>query len=91
MNTPASGFRQRHYIIFIDLMLDVLAHIYIVFTDCGVNVVQEGRIVGGEDVDGTILPWYALLHPPEDKTIPVCSGTLIDSNHVITAAHCFTL
>ncbi|XP_021937384.1 coagulation factor XI-like [Zootermopsis nevadensis] len=60
-------------------------------TDCGVELVPQGRIVGGEDADGYRLPWYALLHPPEDKTTPICSGTLIDSHHVITAAHCFVL
>ncbi|XP_023717605.2 uncharacterized protein LOC111869941 [Cryptotermes secundus] len=59
--------------------------------DCGIQLVPEGRIVGGEDADGDILPWYALMHHPEDKTTPICSGTLIDSHHVITAAHCFTL
>jgi len=62
-----------------------------IFTDCGVQLVSEGRIVGGEDAGGYKLPWYALLHPPADKTVPVCSGTLIDSRHIITAAHCFTL
>jgi secreted trypsin-like serine protease len=61
------------------------------FIDCGIQLAQEGRIVGGEDADGNILPWYALQHPPEDKTTPICSGTLIDNRHVITAAHCFTL
>jgi secreted trypsin-like serine protease len=78
---------------FVSLMSLVLPEllVYSVFVDCGIQTVSEGRIVGGEDVDGNILPWYALLHPPEDKTTPVCSGTLIDSHHVITAAHCFTL
>jgi secreted trypsin-like serine protease len=64
---------------------------YDIFIDCGIQLVPEGRIVGGEDADGNMLPWYALIHPPEDETTPICSGTLIDSQHVITAAHCFTL
>lgn len=75
------------------ILLWALLHRIIVcaHTDCGVEPVPEGRIVGGEDMDGYKLPWYALLHPPADPTTPVCSGTLIDNRHVITAAHCFTL
>ncbi|XP_069688589.1 trypsin-1-like isoform X2 [Periplaneta americana] len=59
--------------------------------DCGVQIITDGRVVGGEDVGGYKIPWFALLHPPGDKTTSICSGCLIDTNHVVTAAHCFTL
>ncbi|KAL8595267.1 hypothetical protein ACOMHN_020020 [Nucella lapillus] len=44
------------------------------------------RIIGGEYVDLKEYPWQISLRYHGDH---VCGGTLIDSQHVLTAAHCF--
>ena len=56
--------------------------------DCGVPEVSKGRIVGGKEVSPYSIPWqvgFIMLGFPR----PLCGGTLISSNHVLSAAHCF--
>lgn len=45
----------------------------------------EGRIVGGEDAVKGAWPWIASLRWTGRN---VCGGTLIDSQWLVTAAHC---
>lgn len=45
----------------------------------------EGRIVGGEDAVKGAWPWIASLRWLRRT---VCGGTLIDSQWIVTAAHC---
>lgn len=45
----------------------------------------EGRIVGGEDAVKGAWPWIATLRWL-GRTL--CGGTLIDSQWIVTAAHC---
>ena len=52
---------------------------------------REARIVGGEAViDPTQFPWQVVLfHRGADNVMrPVCGGSLIARNWVLTAAHC---
>ena len=51
---------------------------------CGAsNVVL--RIVGGTDAEDNEFPWHVIINI---RGAAACGGTLIDSNTVITAAHC---
>ena len=50
------------------------------------EITTEITIVGGQAADRTEYPWQAMLFNPNG--ILVCSGTLIHSNWVLTAAHC---
>lgn len=54
---------------------------------CGVTV--SDRIVGGEVTGIDEFPWTALLeYKKGDAKVFACGGSLIDNQHVITAAHC---
>lgn len=53
----------------------------------------EPQIVGGTEVDNGKYPFMAALYdrsegPPSPDTLH-CGGTLIDSDSILTAAHCF--
>ena len=45
------------------------------------------KIVGGSAVTPYSLPWQVALVEPGSNS-PFCGGTLISSQHVLTAAHC---
>lgn len=54
---------------------------------CGVkngNQDQE-RIVGGQNAQPNEYPWIAVLF---NNGRQFCGGSLIDSSHILTAAHC---
>lgn len=50
---------------------------------------QFNRIVNGTDVGSDKYPWFAVLQITGDGGIYECGGSLITSQHVISAAHCF--
>ena len=68
----------------------------IIFSDCGVRPIREGRdrearIVGGKETQFGDWPWQVLVKEStllglftKDK----CGGVLISDRHVLTAAHC---
>lgn len=65
------------------------------FGKCGVRNAQgiNGRIKNPSYVDGNSefgeYPWQAAILKKDPKeSVYVCGGTLIDNNHIITAAHC---
>lgn len=62
---------------------------------CGTRHSQgiNGRIKNPSYVDGDSefgeYPWQvAILKKDSKESVYVCGGTLIDSSHIITAAHC---
>ncbi|XP_028931939.1 transmembrane protease serine 13 [Ornithorhynchus anatinus] len=54
-------------------------------TNCGMRAIT-GRIVGGALAPENKWPWQVSLHYGPTH---ICGGTLIDSQWVLTAAHCF--
>ena len=46
---------------------------------------KSGYILGGEDAEITDWPFMVSL---QQSTEHFCGGVLIDSTHVLTAAHC---
>ncbi|KAH9490347.1 Transmembrane protease serine 9 [Bulinus truncatus] len=44
------------------------------------------RIIGGTNATTCEFPWMALLHDEVKETM--CGGAIIDSTHILTAAHC---
>lgn len=59
------------------------------FRSCGSSPFRV-RIVGGSEATPGSWPWAAILGQPSGSSFRVfCGGTLIDSTHVLTAAHCF--
>jgi len=57
-------------------------------TECGKQQYQpsKARIVGGAHAHPNSWPWQVRLHADGG----LCGGTLIDTRHVLTAAHCLT-
>ena len=52
---------------------------------------NQNKIVGGAEAEHGKWPWQAILeitNPDDGSGRKICGGTLIDSKHVITAAHC---
>jgi len=54
---------------------------------CSCGQANQDRIVGGEATDANEYPWQVALVSANGKH-PFCGGTLISSQHVLTAAHC---
>jgi len=57
-------------------------------TTCGDNDVVATRIVGGDEAVKHSIPWQAALVSKGNKGFVWCGGTIIDSTHILTAAHC---
>jgi len=56
---------------------------------CGVpNRVDGNRIVGGSETEVGEYPWQVSLLMSSSVSNHLCGGSLISSQHVITAAHC---
>ncbi|XP_032579222.1 serine protease 7 isoform X1 [Drosophila sechellia] len=56
---------------------------------CGINV--ESRLLGGEQASAGQFPWLtriAYRNRSSNRISFRCSGSLISSNHIVTAAHC---
>ena len=52
--------------------------------------VSTPQVVGGVTSEAGAWPWAAVLGRLDgNKLIPVCGGTLISRQHILTAAHCF--
>ena len=51
--------------------------------ECGVT--RRNRIVGGENASHREFPWLIKL---DYNGRPHCSGAIISSRYIITAAHC---
>ena len=61
--------------------------------DCGIVPDQlinnYHRIVGGTEAEINEFPWTVGLYTHyRCKGLPVCGGSLISTQHVLTAAHC---
>ncbi|XP_063597951.1 transmembrane protease serine 9-like [Penaeus indicus] len=59
--------------------------------DCGVATVSvaDSRIVGGADASSGEFPWQVGLATEFPSGAGACGGSLIKSNWVLSAAHCF--
>ncbi|XP_055585336.1 CLIP domain-containing serine protease B15-like [Uranotaenia lowii] len=49
---------------------------------------ESNTTFGGESLDIRDYPWVALI-VYKDSRMPTCGGSLINSNHILSAAHCF--
>ncbi|KAH9508356.1 Serine protease 48, partial [Bulinus truncatus] len=55
------------------------------FQDCGLSG-NRNRIVGGTRAEECEFPWVAEVLSPCSN----CGGTIVDSRHIVTAAHCLS-
>ena len=55
------------------------------YIDCG-QAQRQQRIIGGTLTEVNEYPWQALLRFDGD---PVCGGTVLSEEWIMTAAHCF--
>ncbi|CAG2118758.1 unnamed protein product, partial [Medioppia subpectinata] len=60
--------------------------------NCGDNEewIRSNRIVGGSDVRWGEVPWQVRLRIQLDNAVMQCGAVLIDTDWVLTAAHCVT-
>uniref|UniRef100_A0A3P9LG86 Peptidase S1 domain-containing protein n=1 Tax=Oryzias latipes TaxID=8090 RepID=A0A3P9LG86_ORYLA len=60
---------------------------------CGkaaLNTKAESRIVGGQAAAAGAWPWQVRLHIPVSGGAALCGGSLINSQWILSAAHCFS-
>lgn len=60
--------------------------------ECGESNARAGvsqRLIGGTDAWPGQFPWTASIQFNKYKDSFQCGGSLIDHQHIITAAHCF--
>ena len=54
---------------------------------CNCGISNKNRIIGGVDTKPHEFPWQVgLVYPHNPK--PFCGGSIITSQHILTAAHC---
>ncbi|CAL1535735.1 unnamed protein product [Lymnaea stagnalis] len=55
--------------------------------ECGASLAHRKKVINGVDATECQFPWVAHVTGQNDGQI-YCGGSIIDSRHVITAAHC---
>merc|ERR1739844_334381 len=52
--------------------------------------IKDGRVVNGQEAECNEWPWQAGIVKRDGNSVstPFCGGTLVNENHIITAAHC---
>ncbi|XP_077986729.1 complement factor B-like isoform X2 [Glandiceps talaboti] len=92
---------QREHLFFIEdyqrleWLIDQITNAEIDYTPCGqagdTNLHTRGRIIGGTNANEGAWPWqsYILRKRAGGHTEPLCGGSLISPEWVLSAAHCF--